>query len=134
MEEAENFEPQHPCPPPPPPPPLPLARLQLTARDPNVIDDGLVSVAASSFVEILCSGSRNLTWESSTGAVITEATLLHPTFNVFQTHNPTNNTQSLVIQKFSPNDKALYTCRTNLTANRNTFEESVYISSCKYVK
>jgi hypothetical protein len=99
-----------------------------------VIDNGVVSVTDNSPVEIQCSGSGDLTWESSSGAAITESNALTPPpFNVYQTHDPANNIQSLFIRDFSPADTALYTCRTDLVVNGASFEESVYISSCKFI-
>lgn len=106
----------------------------LTAPDPYTVDEnGLVSVSAGSYVEVQCSGSGDLMWVYSSGAAVMESNDVNPSFNVFQTHDPTRvpRIQHLVIQNFSPDDIALYTCTTDLVVSGISIAESVYISSCK---
>ena len=98
-----------------------------------MIENGALVVPRNSYVEIQCAGSGDLTWESSSGTAITETGNIAPQFNIYQTHDPINNIQSLVIRDFSPSDIAIYTCRTDLTVNGVSLKESVFISICKFI-
>ena len=109
-----------------------IAQLSLSARidgQEASIENGLFSVIDQSIVEVWCTGSGALSWGSSLGEPIP---LNSPSHNTYQTNDPTQNFQRLVIQPFSgPSNTALYTCTTDLVVSGNTFAESAFITSCK---
>ena len=106
------------------------ARLQLSDSQSIPIDDsGLFRITDGSRVEIHCTGSGNLRWQSSSGVEIQVSMSISPTINLFQRSDPTNNEQILIIQTFSSADMAVYTCSTDLEVNGNTAQESLFITS-----
>lgn len=96
------------------------------------LDNGLLSVSEGTFVEIHCFGAGDLIWESSSGAAIIETNALNPPFNLYQSHDPTNKFQNLVIISYSLADTAIYTCtKVGVVWQGRPVSEPVYITSCK---
>lgn len=110
------------------------ARLLLTAQQPATIEDGgLVHITSGSRLEIMCSGTGTLIWESSSGEAIQVNNEDNPTVNRYQISDLTNNLQLLVFQSFdSSADTDMYTCTTTL--NDILIAESVFITSGKLAR
>jgi hypothetical protein len=109
-----------------------LANITLIVLNPStsIDENGLLAVSKGSFVEIQCnSGADNLLWEISPGTPIMESNAPRPSFPVYQSRDPVNIMQILYIQNFSPADRALYTCKTDMFHDGILVEKSVYITN-----
>ena len=88
----------------------------------------LYSIENEARVRLECLGSGTLQWSSSTGLQIPS----DQSGNIYQTNDHTRDALALVIQNFTSDSIATYTCMTNLTdAHNNPVTATVLITSCK---
>ncbi len=91
----------------------------------DIEDNGLTYVSDNSEVLIICTGSGTLSWHSSLGADIPVVMAVLPTIDVFQRRDTSTNRQTLIIQSFSNENIAIYTCRTDLSMT----EVSIFVTN-----